>query len=538
MNSSKATKLLRIIRIHIVAGGSLAFLLGALLAIANGGTFNPAIVISAYVVLLLGDLSTHYSNDYFDVEVDKLIEEKKFFAGSAILVDHPDLRSASKTIAVLLLAGAQILAITIFLFLGGFMIALTMEKWNLHKRIALWIIRIIGGGPSMIVLGFMVAAAFLSMWISNTATAIMMVPIGLAIVIQMEEEFGKEETHKFTVSLMLGIAYACSMGGVATLVGTPPNLSFARIFEITFPKAKPIAFGQWFLMGIVISVAMLVIIWLLITKVFYRVPGHLKVDRSIVEKEYKELGSMSFEEKSVFTVFILTAFLWVFRKKLKLGALTIPGWSQLIPYPDLIDDGTVALAMSLILFLIPTRSEEAETATIMSADVILNLPWNIVLLFGGGFAMAKGFQVTGLSTLIGTKFSGLAGVSPFLMIIAICFSLTFLTELTSNTATTEMILPILASVAVAMQTNPLMLMIPATLSASCAFMMPVATPPNAIVFGSGRIKIAEMAKAGVFINIIGVLVVAVLFYLVGTFVFSIDLNVFPEWAKFIGTGTH
>jgi sodium-dependent dicarboxylate transporter 2/3/5 len=427
---------------------------------------------------------------------------------------------------------------TIFLFLGGFMIALTMEKWNLHKRIALWIIRIIGGGPSMIVLGFMVASAFLSMWISNTATAIMMVPIGLAIILQMEEEFGKEETHKFTVCLMLGIAYACSMGGVATLVGTPPNLSFARIFEITFPKATPIAFGQWMMMGIVISVVMLGIIWLLLTKVFYRVPKHLKVDRSIVEKEYKELGSMSFEERSVLTVFFLTAVLWVFRKKLQLGILTIPGWSQLIPYPKLIDDGTVALAMAMILFLIPTRSEEAETATIMSADVILNLPWNIVLLFGGGFALAKGFQVTGLSTLIGNKFAGLAGVSPFLMIIAICFSLTFLTELTSNTATTEMILPILASVAVAMKTNPLMLMIPATLSASCAFMMPVATPPNAIVFGSGRIKISEMAKVGVFINVIGVMVIAVLFYIIGTAVFSIDLSVFPEWATFIGTGGH
>jgi sodium-dependent dicarboxylate transporter 2/3/5 len=292
------------------------------------------------------------------------------------------------------------------------------------------------------------------------------------------------------------------------------------------------------MMGIVISVIMLGIIWLLLTKVFYRVPKHLKVDRSIVEKEYKELGPMSFEERSVLAVFFLTAVLWVFRKNLKLGILTIPGWSQLIPYPKLIDDGTVALAMAMILFLIPTRSEEAETATIMSAEVIRNLPWNIVILFGGGFALAKGFQVTGLSTLIGNKFSGLAGVSPFLMILVICFSLTFLTELTSNTATTEMILPILASVAVAMKTNPLMLMIPATLSASCAFMMPVATPPNAIVFGSGRIKIAEMARVGVFINVIGVMVVAVLFYLVGTVVFSIDPNVFPEWATFIGTGGH
>lgn len=427
---------------------------------------------------------------------------------------------------------------TIFLFMGGFMIALTMEKWNLHKRIALFIIRVIGGGPSRIILGFMVAAAFLSMWISNTATAIMMVPIGLAIVLQMEAKFDKKETHKFTVGLMLGIAYACSLGGVATLVGTPPNLSFARIFEITFPEAPPISFGTWFIMGLPLTVVMLSIVWALLTKVFFRVPEHVTVDRSIVDKEYEDLGLMTYEEKCVLVVFFLTAFLWVFRKNLNLGFLSIPGWSQLIPYPKLIDDGTVALCMGMILFLIPTRSSDAKSATIMGPDVIKNLPWNIVLLFGGGFALAKGFQATGLSTLIGNKFAGLAGMSPILMILIICFGLTFLTELTSNTATTEMILPILASVAFAMNTNPLMLMIPATLSASCAFMMPVATPPNAIVFGSGRIKIAEMARVGIFINIIGVFVIATMFYIIGTTIFSIDPNVFPEWAKHIGSGAH
>lgn len=427
---------------------------------------------------------------------------------------------------------------TIFLFIGGFMIALTMEKWQLHRRIALFIIRLIGGGPSRIVLGFMAAAAFLSMWISNTATAIMMVPIGLAIVSQMEAKFDEEKTHKFTVALMLGIAYACSMGGIATLVGTPPNLSFARIFEITFPKATPIAFGTWFIMGLPLCIVMLVLIWLILTKVFFRVPPDVTVDRSIVDEEYDELGPISFEEKSVLIIFFLTAFLWVFRKKLNLGFVSIPGWSQLIPYPELIDDGTVAMVMAMILFLIPTRSKDAETATIMGPDVIKNIPWNIVLLFGGGFALAKGFQVTGLSTLIGNKFAGLAGMSPIVMIIIICFGLTFLTELTSNTATTEMILPILASVAFAMKANPLLLMIPATLSASCAFMMPVATPPNAIVFGSGRIKIAEMARVGVFINIIGVLVITALFYIIGTAVFSIDPGVFPEWAQHIGSGKH
>lgn len=423
---------------------------------------------------------------------------------------------------------------TIFLFLGGFMIALTMEKWKLHRRIALFIIRLIGGGPDRIVLGFMIASAFLSMWISNTATAIMMVPIGLAIVFKMEEKFEIAATHKFTISLMLGIAYGCSMGGIATLVGTPPNLSFARIFQITFPQAEPIAFGTWFLMGLPISAVMIVVVWLILTKIFFRVQSSLTIDRTIVNKEYNELGPMSFEEKSVLTIFSLTAILWVFRKKLIIGFVSIPGWSQLLPNPDLIDDATVAIFMAVLMFLIPTRTKGTKYSTLMGPDVITKLPWNIVLLFGGGFALAKGFQVTGLSEFIGNNFSGLAGMPPIIMIIIICFGITFLTELTSNTATTEMVLPILASVAIAMETNPLLLMIPATLSASCAFMMPVATPPNAIVFGSGRIRISEMARVGIFINIIGVIIITVLFYLIGTVVFSIDPGVFPEWAKHLG----
>jgi sodium-dependent dicarboxylate transporter 2/3/5 len=420
---------------------------------------------------------------------------------------------------------------TIFLFIGGFMIALTMEKWNLHKRIALFIIRLIGGGPNKIILGFMIASSFLSMWISNTATAVMMVPIGLAIILKMEDSFDIKDTRQFTTCLMLGIAYGCSLGGIATLVGTPTNLSFARIFQIIFPQANHVTFGTWFFMGFPISTVMIVVVWLMLTKIFFRVPSSLTVDRSIVNKEYKELGAMSFEEKSVLIIFSLTAILWVFRKKLIIGFVTIPGWSQLLSNPKLIDDATVALSMAMLMFLIPTRTKGAKYPTVMGADVITKLPWNIVLLFGGGFALAKGFQVTGLSAFIGNKFSGLAGMPPIIMIISICFGITFLTELTSNVATMEMMLPILASVAVAMETNPLLLMIPATISASCAFMMPVATPPNAIVFGSGRIRISEMARAGVFINIIGVIIITVLFYLIGTVVFSIDSAVFPEWAQ-------
>jgi sodium-dependent dicarboxylate transporter 2/3/5 len=419
---------------------------------------------------------------------------------------------------------------TIFLFIGGFMIALAMERWGLHQRIALWIIRAIGGSPARIILGFMVAAGFLSMWISNTATAIMMVPIGLAIVVQLEERFGRDQTHAFTVALMLSIAYACSIGGIATLVGTPPNLSFARIFQITFPDAEPVAFGQWLIMALPISLTLLAVIWLLLTRVFFRFPAALEADRRVVDAEYSRLGPIGFEERTLLVVFSLTALLWVFRKDLVLGLLTVPGWSRLLPTASLIDDATVAVGMALVLFLVPSRSEGAEDRTLLTVSVFTRIPWHIVLLFGGGFALAKGFQVTGLSALVGHRFAGLAGMPPWLMIALVCVTLTFLTELTSNTATTEMILPILASVAVAMHTHPMLLMIPATLSASCAFMMPVATPPNAIVFGSGRIRIVEMARVGLLINLIGVTVITLLFCTVGAAVFDIDPAVFPDWA--------
>jgi len=419
---------------------------------------------------------------------------------------------------------------TIFLFIGGFMIALTMEKWKLHKRIALFIIRTIGGSPDRIVLGFMIAAAFLSMWISNTATAIMMVPIGLAIIVQMEERTSKEDARKFAVVLMLGIAYACSVGGVATLVGTPPNLSFVRIFAITFPAAPAISFGQWLMMGLPLSCIMLLLTWFLLVRVFYRISPQLMVDRTVVDAEYRGLGRISYEEKVVLIVFFLAAALWVFRERLDFGLFALPGWSQLLPYPDMIDDGTVALAMALVLFLVPTREGKNHSATVMSIDVFSRVPWHIVLLFGGGFALAKGFQVTGLSMFIGSKFAGFEGTPPLLLIGLINTGLTFMTELTSNTATTEMVLPILASVAVAMKINPLLLMVPATLSASHAFMMPVATPPNAIIFGSGRVKIIEMARVGFFINLIGIVVIGAVFYAIGTVVFSIDPTVFPEWA--------
>ena len=425
---------------------------------------------------------------------------------------------------------------TIVLFLGGFMIALTMEKWNLHRRVALNIIHAVGGGPARIVLGFMVAAAFLSMWISNTATAVMMVPIGLAIVLQIEGKAGKEAARHFSVGLMLGIAYGCTVGGLTTLVGTPPNLSFVRIFEILFPDAPSIAFGQWLIMALPVGAIMLVASWFLITHVFHRAPKGLAVDQEVVARERAQLGAVSFEERIVLGVFVATALLWVFRVDLQLGFLTLPGWSRLLPDPGMIDDGTVAITLASLLFLIPTRNREQGATRIMGPDVIPRLPWNIVLLFGGGFSLAAGFQSTGLAQIIGSQFEALGNLPIFVMILLVCVALTFLTEFTSNTATTEMILPILASVAVVTGTHPLVLMIPATLSASCAFMMPVATPPNAIVFGSDRITVGQMARTGIFLNLIGVVVIAVVVFTVGLAVFDIDPSVVPEWARSIAGG--
>ncbi|MBT3326405.1 MAG: SLC13/DASS family transporter [Gemmatimonadales bacterium] len=425
---------------------------------------------------------------------------------------------------------------TIVLFLGGFIIALTMEKWNLHRRIALNIINAVGGGPSRIVLGFMIAAAFLSMWISNTATAVMMVPIGLAMVLQLEDEFGKEKTHSFTVGLMLGIAYGCSVGGLTTLVGTPPNLSFVRIFEILFPEAPSIAFGQWLVMAFPIGLIMLVTAWFFITKVFYKTSKEITVDQGVVAREKDQLGLISYEERWVLAVFAATALLWVFRVDLNVGLFVIPGWSRFLPFQGMIDDGTIAIGMAGLLFFVPTKNRESGAMRITERDIIPRLPWNIVLLFGGGFALAAGFQQTGLAQLIGDQFEVLSVLPTFVMILLVCLALTFLTELTSNLATTEMILPILAAVAVVTEMNPLILMIPATISASCAFMMPVATPPNAIVFGSDRISVGEMARIGLVLNLIGAVVVAILVYTVGTVVFDIDPNIVPDWATSIASG--
>ncbi|MCY4060708.1 MAG: SLC13 family permease, partial [Gammaproteobacteria bacterium] len=344
--------------------------------------------------------------------------------------------------------------------------------------------------------------------------------------------------RQFSTGLMLGIAYGCSVGGMTTLVGTPPNLSLVRIFEIMFPEGPSIAFGQWMIVALPVGVIMVLTAWFVITRVLYRAPPEVKVEAAVVDRELERLGPITFEERAVLAVFAATALLWVFRVDLNLGTFTLPGWSRLLPWPGLVDDGTVAITMASLLFFIPGRGPDGERTRLMGTEVIPRLPWNVVLLIGGGFALAAAFQQTGLAQFIGGQFAAAGALPVFVLILLVCLALTFLTELTSNTATTEMILPILASVAVVTGTHPLMLMIPATMSASCAFMMPVATPPNAIVFGSNRLTIAEMARAGIILNLIGAVVIASIVYTLGLVVFGIEPGVLPNWAESLAGGDH
>lgn len=410
---------------------------------------------------------------------------------------------------------------TIFLFLGGFLLALAMEKWNLHRRIALLVLVGTGRSPGTLVLGFMAAAAFLSMWISNTATAVMMLPMAMAVLDRLDETHGKEKVRPLGICLMLAIAYACSIGGLATLVGTPPNLVLRQIHHDLFPQAREISFGSWALVGIPLALAMLVITWWLLTKVIYRPAPGIRPDPQILRRELRELGPLGREEKIVLGVFAVTAFLWMGREDIAILGFVLPGWSGIFLPPGVgkfVDDGTVAIAMALLLFVWPASNGRGR---ILDEQIFSRVPWGIILLFGGGFALAKGFVDSGLSVFLADRlFSNLAGLDPLLMVLSICVFMTFFTEFTSNTASTQLVLPLLAAVAVAQNLPPLLLMIPATFSASMAFMLPVATPPNAIVFGSNRVRVAEMCRAGIFLNLIGMVLVTLAVYFLARPVFG------------------
>ncbi len=416
----------------------------------------------------------------------------------------------------------------IFLFMGGFIIALAMQKWNLHRRIALFILSKTGTSPFRILLGFMLATAFLSMWISNTATAILMIPILLSIITSLEELVGNGRLEKYSIGLLLGVAYSASVGGMATLIGTPPNLSFKRIFTIYFPQAPEISFGQWMLFALPIS-AIVFICVLLLLHFMYRPNSKWKnIEKGLFVEERKKQGKITFEERMVLIVFVLVAVLWMTRSDIALGDFTIKGWASLFRQPKYINDGSIAICMAVILYMVPSRKNQG--ARIMDWEATKDLPWNIILLFGGGFALASGIKESGLALWFGSQLEWVASMHPMVVIFFICLMMTFITEVTSNTATTEMILPVLAGLSVTIDVNPLLFMVPATLSGSMAFMLPVATPPNAIIFGTGKISIMQMARTGIWLNLIGAIIITLLMYYWGSYIFEIDFKMMPEWA--------
>lgn len=417
----------------------------------------------------------------------------------------------------------------IFLFIGGFLVALAIQKWNLHRRIAINILRVIGHSPGRILLGFMFASAFLSMWISNTATAMLMVPILISIIHKLEQVNGRARAKHFSVGLLLSIAYGCSIGGIATLVGTPPNLSFARILYIYFPQAPEISFASWFFYAFPITVVLFAVVWVYIYFIFVKRGERLEdIEKEDILKENRALGEMSYEEKTIGLLFALLAILWFFRADIVVGSVHLPGWANLFEYPEYFNDGTVAIFIAAILFLIPSQQERGTF--LMDWKAAEDIPWEIILLFGGGFALASGFKESGLSQWFGEQLVWLKGVHPLLIVVCIAFLVTFLTEITSNTATVETILPVLAGLAVSIQVNPLLFILPATVAGSLAFMLPVATPPNAIIFGTKRLKIYQMAKTGFILNLIGIILVTLATYYLGVLIFGIEQGVFPDWA--------
>ena len=419
----------------------------------------------------------------------------------------------------------------IFLFLGGFLLALALEKSKLHKRIALHIVSRIGSKPSSLVLGFMIASGFLSMWISNTASVLVMMPIGLSILSEVRERnIDPAIFSSIGVTLMLGIAYAADMGGMATIIGTPPNLVFLELFQQIFPAAPEVGFLQWMLIGLPLSIVFLFMGWVLLTRFIYILPKtQLMEGKSIIDQQIRELGPVRWDEKWAGGVFGLAAILWMTGSDIQIGdAFTLHGWRTMTGLTEA-SDAVVAIATACILFIIPSKDDIGEP--IMDWNTALKVPWGILLLFGGGLAMAGGFQMSGLSEVVGRAFTEMEIGSPITMIIITNTFTTFLTELTSNTAMANLLLPILGKASVVLQLDPRLLMIPATLSASCAFMMPIASPTQAIIFGSGYVSIRQMVRAGIWFNILGIILVTLVFVLLGDLILGIDLNQFPTWAE-------
>ncbi|MBM6405032.1 SLC13/DASS family transporter [Phycicoccus sp. CSK15P-2] len=421
----------------------------------------------------------------------------------------------------------------VFLFLGGFLIAIAMQKWNLHRRIALLTLRRVGTHPRRIVLGMMIATAFLSMWVSNTATTLMMLPIALsvlALVVENTAATSEEESagirerlegdeaisdiveHRgvrlFGVALLLSVAWSASIGGLGTLLGSPPNAIVAGY--ISSELDQEVGFAQWMMLGLPIVVVFVGLAWVLITRVLFRfdldsIPG----GDELIQRQIDDLGPMSRGEKIVLAVFSSAAFLWIVPGLLS----NIDALDEAVPWLGSMEDTAIAIAAGLVMFFVP--ADRDGRMTLEWRDAEKGLPWGVLLLFGGGLSLAGAVKATGLDEWLGAQVTGLGALPVVLLLGAVVALVLMLTEVTSNTATAATFIPVLGGVAVGLDVDPMTLLIPAALAATCAFMLPVGTPPNAIVFGSGSVRISEMARGGAVLNVVGVLLITLFTVLLG-----------------------
>ncbi len=395
----------------------------------------------------------------------------------------------------------------VFLFMGGFMIALAMERWELHRRIALNIVRLTGTNANGIIFGFMLATAALSMWISNTATSIMMLPIALSVIRLLtagDADYPPNALRHFALSIMLGIAYGANIGGTATIIGTPPNVVFAGIMQEQFQVE--VTFARWILVGLPFALVLLLIAYFLIVKVLYpNQLGRFAGAQAVIRQELSELGAISTGERRTLVVFVGTALLWIFRT-------TITGWFPGLP----LTDAGIAMLATIVLFIFPVDFSRHQF--LLEWKDTEKLPWGILLLFGGGLSLADALSDTGIIDLIGDQFRGMDNAGLLLILGLTAVSL-FLTEIMSNVALVTIFLPVAGAIALGAGVDILTVCIPVTLAASCAFMLPMSTPPNAIVFASGHLTVANMVRAGFALNIIAILLITLLAKMVLPLVF-------------------
>jgi sodium-dependent dicarboxylate transporter 2/3/5 len=389
----------------------------------------------------------------------------------------------------------------IFLFLGGFILALAVERSGLHRRLALAIVGALGASPRRLVWGFLVATGALSMWLSNTATTLMMLPIAAGVAERVA-------TGRAGTRLFLAVAYGASIGGLGTLIGTPPNVVLAGMAPDLVPDLPALTFGGWMLFGVPLAACLLPLVGLLLGRGLAD-EGSPEAAAALL-REREDLGPMRSEERRAAALFGATALLWITRSGMTFGSVSVPGWSALLPDPGLVSDAVPAVAAAVLAALLPAGGDKGTRPLVTWDEIRRGVPWGVLLLFGGGFALADAVAASGLDDWLAAQLGGLAGLPTILMVLAICLVATSATELTSNTATAALLMPIMAALARALELPPYLLMVPAIVSCSCAFMLPVATPPNAIVIGSGHVTALQLFREGLRLNLIAAAVVTLL----------------------------